>query len=523
MLALDRAAEVEDEDEDVEEIAEDVGNDWTSHLAPAKKERVERFRGLLSLLLELRSVLKPSDILGRAVSDLDYGSYLALEDSSGRKLSNLRKLIDASKDLDEPDLSLREMVDRLSLFGSDDVELASVESEETDAVKIMTVHKAKGLEFPIVIVGDTSWSKPAGSEPFLLTRDAGEIIFSLAPKDPKPEPDTFIARMMAEEADRDFEEEKRTLYVATTRATDLLALTFSNSGRGSRPWREMLLNLVTPEKEVAELNPGFESAVELVQRSDFAPSTRREPKEEFVSFDLRWMAPVVPEISSERQSPTWLTESWEHRRSGEALERDLDSEGEESLEPKELGRLAHQILEALGVSGATLEDLGSPERPGRPNHLYSGRFSDEDLREVWTHLDSLKSHPLVGEIESSLDMRSEYEIIRPFGRYLLVGRPDKLIRGPEGWKIVDYKFADSLAHCPAYEFQMKFYIYLARDIFKPMLGADLFYLKGGEVRTVTLEDDEVSEFEAELRRRIERQEEKVKEDAARELKLWNLK
>jgi ATP-dependent exoDNAse (exonuclease V) beta subunit len=41
-----------------------------------------------------------------------------------------------------------------------DEEQASIESEDTDAVKVMTVHnyKSKGLESPVVIIGDTSWS-----------------------------------------------------------------------------------------------------------------------------------------------------------------------------------------------------------------------------------------------------------------------------------------------------------------------------------------------------------------------------
>jgi ATP-dependent exoDNAse (exonuclease V) beta subunit len=44
----------------------------------------------------------------------------------------------------------------LNKGGLNDEEQAAIQSEETDAVKIMTIHKAKGLEFPIVIVGDTS-------------------------------------------------------------------------------------------------------------------------------------------------------------------------------------------------------------------------------------------------------------------------------------------------------------------------------------------------------------------------------
>ncbi len=35
----------------------------------------------------------------------------------------------------------------------------TLETEESDSVKILTVHKSKGLEFPIVVIGDMYWKK----------------------------------------------------------------------------------------------------------------------------------------------------------------------------------------------------------------------------------------------------------------------------------------------------------------------------------------------------------------------------
>lgn len=82
-------------------------------------------------------------------------------------------------------------------------------------------------------------------------------------------------------------------------------------------------------------------------------------------------------------------------------------------------------------------------------------------------------------------------------------RVDKLVKDKEGGRIVDFKFADSSDHTFPSEFQMKFYIYLARELFRPFLGARLFYLRDGAVRDVALEDEEVVGFELELSARIE--------------------
>ncbi|HCZ06814.1 MAG TPA: hypothetical protein DHV12_06770 [Thermotogae bacterium] len=57
---------------------------------------------------------------------------------------------------------------------------------------------------------------------------------------------------------------------------------------------------------------------------------------------------------------------------------------------------------------------------------------------------------------------------------------------------------------------MKFYLYLARDLFHPLLGAFIFYLKDGVVKKFMLSDDEVSEFENQLRERIKRYHEQLK-------------
>lgn len=492
-------------------------------LSPERMKRLVLFREVLDRFGNLKDVLKPSEILEEAVEILDYEAYLALSDPLKKRTANLRKLIEASRTLDEAGLSLREVISRLEAFGFDEIEPASVESEETDAVRVMTVHKAKGLEFPIVIVGETSWSDPPGSPPFLFRRGE-DLAFTLQPHE-KAEEGTVLFEMAQEEKKRETEEEKRTLYVAATRAADLLAITLTSPNRrGARPWREMLSGILAPGEnpiDLPEVDPAFEDVVEVIRASDLdIPTSEAQEESESVIPDLRFIDPIEVGAESLRISPTRLVEAWEHRGSGEGLDPESgleieleveeaggEAEGEQTLEPKDLGRLAHQILENLGVGDRTLASLGSAERPWRPAHLYAGRFGDDELLEVWTYLDRLRDHDLVREIETSEKSRTEYEIIRPFGKYLLAGRVDKLVKTFGGWRIVDFKFAESAAHSPVYEFQMKFYLYLARDLFRPMLEAQLFYLKDGGVREVRLEDEEVQRFEEELARRIEQRKE----------------
>lgn len=487
-------------------------------LAPGRMKRLLRYREVFDQLMERRDLLKPSQILKEAAEGLDYEVRLSEGDPLRTKTANFRKLSEASRSLDEAGLSLREVVCRLEDSSFEEIAPASVESEETDAVKVMTVHQAKGLEFPVVIVAETSWSSPPVSSPFLLRREEGgkgEVVFTLIPKEKAVE-GTVLFEMAEEEEMKEEEEEKRTLYVASTRATDLLAITCSPpKTRGSRPWHDLLSVLVEAGEgsgEAPKVVTAFEGVVEVVDCSAIDPPgavPTREEREPVMPLPyLGLIDPIGPSQESLRISPTRLAEGWTGpgRPAGSMTVVDYDLVGEEEegpLEPKDLGRLAHQILERLGERGRTLASLGSAERPTRPPHLLAGRFGDDELLEVWAVLDRLKDHELVREMESAGEVRTEYEILRPFGEDLLVGRIDKLFRDEEGWRIVDFKFADSASASPESEFQMKFYIYLARELFCPLLGARLFYLRDGAVRDVFLEDGEVTGFELELSARIE--------------------
>jgi ATP-dependent exoDNAse (exonuclease V) beta subunit len=480
---------------------ETLGYLQETDIAPGKRERLNRFHQVLGKYLPIRALIRPSELAERLVEDLNYAAFLATEDSTGRKTANLRKFIITARGLDEAGVSLRELVRMLNKVGLDDEEQASIESEETNAAKIMTVHKAKGLEFPIVIVGETSWNQKATTESLLFNKDEEGICFTLNCEDDDESVETFLSRLIAEEQDRDLEEEKRSLYVATTRASDLLILTFSGQkGRNSQPWKDMILgNMIEIDEVGAKPATGFEHLVEIIT----APEETMLPissTSQNASLETRYIDPVTSETFKEYISPTAIIEAsmrgWKNDLEDDETAEDVDREKSQAL-----GLIAHQIMEAVG-NECKLEDV-----------LHSGNLSmlqhqigieQADVEEAWGYLRPLKNHPLVIEMESALESRNEYKITKPFDKYILHGRPDKVIKTPKGWKILDFKFSGSERHSEAYEFQMRFYLFLAREIFSPLLGAELFYLKDGFSRMIELVDEEIPYFQDELIERINR-------------------
>ena len=94
-------------------------------------------------------------------------------------------------------------------------------------VRVMTVHGAKGLEAPIVILPDTT-SKPPPHRGALLKTEAGGFLF--APRKADDCEASAEARELAER--RAAEEQLRLLYVALTRARDRVIVTGRLSARG---------------------------------------------------------------------------------------------------------------------------------------------------------------------------------------------------------------------------------------------------------------------------------------------------
>ena len=74
-----------------------------------------------------------------------------------RKLANLRKLVDQARTFDQSGvMGLADFIVQLSQFVVEQPRepLAATNPEGTDVVRLMTIHQAKGLEFPVVFVAD---------------------------------------------------------------------------------------------------------------------------------------------------------------------------------------------------------------------------------------------------------------------------------------------------------------------------------------------------------------------------------
>ncbi len=146
-----------------------------------------------------------------------------------QRMANVKKFVRIMEDLEAKGKSLVKIRDFLErTFNKDEEPKANVNTEGMDAVRIMTIHASKGLEFPIVFI-------PALEEPFTLRTGNSLIYESTKSQDDslprlffKYEPDGALRKTDDDfllHLKKEIEEQKRLFYVAVTRAEDALFLT----------------------------------------------------------------------------------------------------------------------------------------------------------------------------------------------------------------------------------------------------------------------------------------------------------
>ena len=113
--------------------------------------------------------------------------------------------------------------------GSNEEAKAGLNTEEMDAVKIMTIHTAKGLEFPVVFVIGLDDEMGGGkSEAVKMKEMENQVKVVYLPDSDFRKTDLEYLEF----GEKESEEEKRILYVALTRARDILVL---SGVRGEKP------------------------------------------------------------------------------------------------------------------------------------------------------------------------------------------------------------------------------------------------------------------------------------------------
>ena len=177
------------------ELLLNLGRDPSSPLREALKGRslnsLEQFGGLLYRWQILNSEYNPLDLLDRILDDTDYHAYIDDGSDEGRdRWENVMELRNLAGERKEQ--SLEQFLEGIALISDQDTV-----DENANAPTLLTLHAAKGLEFPVV---------------FIIGLNEGTLPHSRSIDDPE-----------------EMQEERRLLYVGVTRAEERLYLVYAQN------------------------------------------------------------------------------------------------------------------------------------------------------------------------------------------------------------------------------------------------------------------------------------------------------
>ncbi|MCX6628390.1 MAG: PD-(D/E)XK nuclease family protein [Candidatus Solibacter sp.] len=187
-------------------------------------------------------------------------------------------------------MSLDQFVAELSLLRQENPREPDAPPEDSsNAVKIMTVHSAKGLEFPVVFVAAIHKGVDTSVPVVAFSRHRGLGARWRNPASGEDKDDLFQHALRQEWKRREEEESSRLLYVAMTRAEYHLVLSFSATGRKPANWDKLVverlaLDLSAPRLQVADYRAPdgqpWKARVHIAQPAPELLTRPRTPQEE---------------------------------------------------------------------------------------------------------------------------------------------------------------------------------------------------------------------------------------------------
>jgi ATP-dependent helicase/nuclease subunit A len=213
----------------------EAANDPAVELAPEDAERLASFRTWFAAERERAPRLGLDEVLARGLRRTRYDLHVLALPRGARRLANVHKLLRLAASYEaRRGRHVRGFIDLANAELEADAREtdAPVDLGGLDAVRLMTIHAAKGLEFPVVVVADLG--RKGNLSPPDLHVDGDRVGIRLVDLDAKKTTALDFDEIEAERRAADEAEERRVMHVAMTRAEERLIL--SGAARLGEHW-----------------------------------------------------------------------------------------------------------------------------------------------------------------------------------------------------------------------------------------------------------------------------------------------
>ena len=315
-------------------------------------------------------------------------------------------------------------IERQASEGARVTETPVPEGDE-EAVRIMTVHAAKGLEFPVVVLTALNTQRATRREAVLFDRDARTVEISVGPEARRFETPGYET-LATRERELGEDEQVRLLYVASTRARDHLVLSMYRTERGRSTDAAKIAEILDGAENLWEPPPPLAGAAAQPQEAsanglplDGHSSANREEwntrREEMLRLQRRPVSVSATKLAQVLKEEPDTDEPWRRGRGGTSV-----------------GRAVHSVLQTIDLS--TGEGIEATSQ---------AQAAAEGIPQRWAEVARLARVAVDSEVVRRAVAASrlwrEVPVAAPMSNGVLQGFIDLLFEEDGNLVVVDYK------------------------------------------------------------------------------------
>ena len=407
--------------------------------------RAQRVVSILTDIIPQVDRIPVAELLKQLMDVTDYRAILAAvgsDNAGGRLWRNLDKLLSDAQTSGQ--VHVRGFLDYLTTLSDAGAREGEAPSEAVGAVRLMTIHKSKGLQFPVVVLADASRKDINRGEHAYLLPETGLAI--------KLDPPPLLYRLAKwHDGRQDDSESVRVLYVALTRAQDKLIVNGHASVNQYGKWTsqgwmadvathakvDLLILIDHPAQTVTvQTANGHPVQAVAVQTSSGIIEAESKPRTSKVQFSdatpIYQPLPATVQISKQLDEPD-QEQTW--RATGP----------DAHVPPGVVGQMVHKAIERWIFPGdERLIPLLESVVLGIGIALPGQR--EKAIRRTVELLGRLRTHPLWDEINSAYERYHEVPYTRATLDLIETGYIDLLYKTSDTWQIVDFKTDSIYTH-----------------------------------------------------------------------------